>query len=222
MTCRHCVDSADLFGESRARYELKRFRRRGPSRSTRLLLRGIRVQGLRDFDLLDIGGGVGAIQHELLSDGARRATAVDASTAYLDAARREAVRRGTEDRVTFLSGDAVELAEDLPAAEVVTLDRVLCCYPDLPSLVAVSAERAREVWGVVVPRETWWVRAGVGILNLVEALRRKAFRVYLHGVDRIRDEAAVHGLAEVFRDRTFLWEVRVFRRAAPQSGAGKP
>lgn len=223
MTCAHCVDAADFFGSRMAGHELKRYRKKGPSSTTRLLVEGVRREvdreegwetgGPRSTTLLDIGGGVGAVQHELLAAGAGAVTAVDAAPAYLAAAREEAERRGTADRVTYLQGDAVELADRLPLADVVTLDRVLCCYPDMPALVEVSARRAGRVWGIVVPRESWWVRVGVGAINLFQRLRRKAFRVHLHGLSRIREEAERHGLERVSDRRTFLWHVQLFRRS---------
>jgi 23S rRNA G2069 N7-methylase RlmK/C1962 C5-methylase RlmI len=51
---------------------------------------------------------VGAIQHELLKDGARSAIAIDASSAYLHAAKQEADIKGTATglpttKVTLLS-----------------------------------------------------------------------------------------------------------------------
>jgi tRNA A58 N-methylase Trm61 len=64
--------------------------------------------------LFDIGGGIGAIQHELLAAGAAHATSVDASAAYLEAAREESIRHGLGDRVTYRHGDFVELAESIP------------------------------------------------------------------------------------------------------------
>lgn len=212
MTCRHCAEAADLFGVRVARHELKRYRRRGPARSTRLLLLGLPDEVVSQGHLLDIGGGIGAVQHELLERGAAQVTGVDASPAYLAAAEEEATRRGTVHRVRYVRGDAVELAGELPDADVVTLDRVLCCYPDMPALVAASASRARDAWGVVVPRESWWVRMGVAGINLVQRVRRKEFRIYLHGRDRIAAEARGHGLAPAFGARTLLWEIRVFRR----------
>ncbi|MDT8341330.1 MAG: class I SAM-dependent methyltransferase [Longimicrobiales bacterium] len=212
MTCAHCMEAADFFGDRMARHELKRFRRRGPTRSTRLLLDALADEEVRDARLLDIGGGVGAVQHVFLERGGAEVTGVDASPAYLAAAGAESARRGTADRVRHLEGDAVELAAALPDADVVTLDRVLCCYPDMPALVDASAARARRAWGVVFPRETWWVRAGVAAINLAQRLRRKAFRVYLHGPDRIEARAVGHGLRTDYRGRTLLWEVRVFRR----------
>jgi 23S rRNA G2069 N7-methylase RlmK/C1962 C5-methylase RlmI len=53
---------------------------------------------------LNIGGGVGAIYHQLLASGARTAVHVDVSPGYLNAAREEAERRGHADsRLTVLS-----------------------------------------------------------------------------------------------------------------------
>jgi magnesium-protoporphyrin O-methyltransferase len=117
--------------------------------------------------------------------------------------------------MSTLVGDAVELAGRLPRADVVTLDRVLCCYPNMPALVAVSAARAESAWGVVFPREQWIVRLGVAAINLFQRLRGKEFRVYLHGEERIAAEALRHGLEPGQADRTFLWQVRVFRRKEP-------
>lgn len=215
MTCRHCLDAADFFGSSIARHELKRYRRGGPSRSSRLLLQGLAAEGALSGHLLDIGGGVGALQHEFLDGGGERVTGVDASPAYQAAALAEARRRGTVDRMSTLLGDAVDLAEELPPADVVTLDRVLCCYPDMPALVGASASRAGSAWGVVYPREHWIVRLGVVAINLFQRLKKKDFRVYLHGSGRIAAEARRHDLEPAWSGRTLLWQVQVFRKRAP-------
>lgn len=156
---------------------------------------------------------MGAVQHEFLGAGGSRVTGVDASPAYQRAALEEATRRGTAARMSVMLGDAVELSQELPEADVVTLDRVLCCYPDMPALVEVSASRAGTAWGVVVPREHWIVRLGVAAINLFQRLRRKEFRVYLHGLDRIAAEAEHAGLRAAWSGRTLLWEVLVFRRS---------
>ena len=221
MTCRHCLDAADLFSERVARRELSRYRRRGPSTSTRLLLDGLLAQGVEDATFLDIGGGVGAVQQELLAAGAHRGIGVDASGAYLAAARAEAERRGTLHRLDLRRGDAVELATELPTAEVVTLDRVICCYPDMETLVAVSCSHATRVWGAVLPRESLWVRFGVAVLNAFQALRRKAFRVHLHGIPRVEERVRAEGFLPVTAARTWLWEVRVFVRT-PTPDAAPP
>src|SRR5215218_3543976 len=96
----HCCSQGldEAFGDRTARRDLKRYRRKGPSKSTRRLLAALRSHGVQGASLLDIGGGVGAIQHELLEAGVSRAFAADASAAYLRAAREEAQRRGLDDR----------------------------------------------------------------------------------------------------------------------------
>ena len=77
---------------------------------------------------------------------------MEASAAYLAAAREETARRGHTDRLKAHHGDFVALAPEIPSADIVTLDRVICCYRDMPALVAQSAARARKLYGVVYPR----------------------------------------------------------------------
>jgi hypothetical protein len=210
--CNHCRDAEGFFGHRTGRRELRRYRRRGPPRSTRLLLDALRGTHVPNATLLDIGGGIGAIQHELLQDGFQAATHVDASAAYLALAQEEADRLGHGDRVTYLHGDFVELAPEIPMADVVTLDRVICCYPDVEALVEASAFRARRVYGLVYPRERWGTRIALALANLYLRIRRSAFRVYMHPTARVN--ALVRGLG--FRRgrtaRTFLWQVVTYHR----------
>jgi ubiquinone/menaquinone biosynthesis C-methylase UbiE len=83
---------------------MRRYREKGPIPSTRALIEALVAEGVEGATLLDIGGGIGAIQHELLDAGATRATNVDASAPYLDAAGEEAQRRGHDEHVTYLHG----------------------------------------------------------------------------------------------------------------------
>lgn len=82
------------FDQKRAIRDLRDYRKHGPAATTQALIDALVSAGVQQRTLLDIGGGVGAIQYELLNAGAREATSVDVSAAYLDAARSEAERRG--------------------------------------------------------------------------------------------------------------------------------
>ncbi len=186
-----CYDAK--FDDARAAEDLRSYRSKGPGPTTRLLLDALRAEGVEGTTLLDVGGGVGVIQHELLDAGVRRAVQVDASHAYVRAARAEAERRGHADRTTFLHGDFVALAPEIEPADVVTLDRVICCHPDMEALVAASASRARRVYGIVVPRDAWWVRAGDGGANALRRLRRDRFRTYVHPLAAINAAIREHG-----------------------------
>jgi len=205
-----------MFGEKTAEHDLKRYRRRGPSKSTRRLLATLRREGVQGASVLDIGGGVGAIQHELLDAGAHRATGVDVSRAYLQAARAEAGRRGHGERVTYREGDFVALAGAIEAADIVTLDRVVCCYPDMEALVGRSSEHARRLYGLVHPRDAWWTRLAVRLMNAGLRIARRQFRVFVHPVAAVDGVSRERGLALRSRESVGpVWQVAVYSRVAP-------
>lgn len=215
MTSCCCQGVDELFGERTARRDLRRYRKRGPSKSTRVLLEALEREGVEDASVLDIGGGVGAVQHELLDAGASRATSVEASAAFLRAAREEAERRGRADRISYHAGDFVVVADAVAPADVVTLDRVICCYPDMEALVSRSAERAQRLYGLVYPRDSWWVGLGIRAENLVLRLARRTFRVQWHRSSAVDAVARAHGLTPRFARRAgMVWQVAVYAREA--------
>jgi magnesium-protoporphyrin O-methyltransferase len=215
MPCCQCQGIESEFNRRLAARELRRYRRRGPVRSTRLLLDALKPTLTPDSTLLDIGGGVGAIHHELLDAGAVSAVHVDASSAYLDAARGEATRRHHLEAVEFVQGDFVELAPTLAAADVVTLDRVICCYPDMPALVGAAADKAQRILGAVYPPNTWWMRIAMRVLNYFLRLRHSEFRVFVHPTDAIEAVLRKHGLERATRKRSLVWEICTFTRSRP-------
>lgn len=215
MSCgSNCCGTADFFGERIARRNLRKYRRAGPYGTTKRLLAALREMSGRQDSLLDVGGGVGMIAHEMLAAGTARAEIVDASPAFLAAAREESERRGTVDRLELRLGDAVELADDVPAADVVTLDKVVCCYVDMESLLAATAPRARRLMGLAYPRDDWWVRAMVAVGNRMLALKGSAFRSYVHRTAAIEAALGRAGLTPRVRRRGAFWIVAVFERAA--------
>ena len=210
-SCCQGIDS--MFGERTAARDLERYRRRGPSGPTRRLLAELRAYEIDGASVLDIGGGIGAIQHELLAAGARQATSVEASAAYLRAARQETERRGHGEQITYHQGDFVALADLIEPADVVTLDRVICCYPDLEALVGRSADRARRLYGLVHPRDSWWARLACSLANLGCRVTRKPFRAYVHPVAAVDIAASGRGL--LLRRRAGvgpIWQVAVYER----------
>ena len=194
------------------RKDLKRYRKKGPLRTTRILLDALRAEGVGGATLLDIGGGVGAISNELLEAGVTRAMVVDASPAYLQAAHWEAERQGHRDRITYRYGDFVEVAPEVPPADVVTLDRVICCYDEMEALVSASAERAGRLYGLVYPRDTWWDRLGIALVNLSCRVRRSPFRVFVHSPGSVERVIESKGFAQRFYRTTALWQVIVYAR----------
>jgi len=212
VSCRQCEGIARQFGRRTAAFELRRFRKRGPRPTTRLLIDALRREGIDGASILDIGAGVGAIHHELLASGAREAVHVDISLDFISAARAEAERRGHADRVEFVRADFVETAPTLAASDVVTLDRVICCYPDMERLVALSASKVRRLLGAVYPRDVWWMHLVVAAVNAFSRVRRSAFRTYVHAPSAIDAVIRRHGLERRAFRRTLGWEVVVYGR----------
>lgn len=204
--------AASQFDAARAHRDLSRYRRRGPDTTTRLLLEAIRGTGLTDGTLLDIGSGIGVIVHELLGTRVGSATLVEAAPAYLTVARDQTNQRGTEDRVRAIEGDAVELGEALPPADLVTLDRVICCYPDATALVAATATRARHLYAVTLPHDRWYVRAVLGLENAVRRLKGSGFRTFVHSVPRIEKQLASIGFHRRAARATLVWYVALYAR----------
>ena len=207
-----CDDFASVFDRRSAEGDLRRYRKDGPDRTTRMLLDLILREGVEGASLLDIGGGIGVIDQELLSAGARRATLADASGAALAVARELAAAVEVADRMSFLEGDVVRCAAEITGADVVTLDRVICCYPDVTSLVQISAGWAGRLYGVVLPRDRWLVRMGIALEAVWYRLRRERYRPFVHP-DRLVDELVqAQGLERVAETGTFFWRVALFRR----------
>jgi len=219
MSCAQCKGIAQEFDDRVARRELRRYRRRGPAATTRRLLAELRRVGVSGASFLDIGGGVGAIQHGLMAAGASRGAHVDASPAYLAAARDEAAACGHVDRVRYLEGDFVALAGQVETADVVTLDRVICCYPDMPALVDASASRARRLYGLVFPREHVLMRLGIGAINLVQRFRRRPFNVFLHRAAAVEARVRGHGFRLLFQARSPLWQIHLYIKEGVPLGA---
>lgn len=212
MTSCQCQGIERCFNPRLVTQELTRYRRKGASKSTRRLIAALEAQGVTGMTLLDIGGGVGAIPHALLRDGVNTATAVDASTAYLTAARDEAQRRGLSERIQFEHGNFVDLAPGVPPADIVTLDRVLCCYDDMSALVDRSAARASHLYGLVYPRVMWWMRPINGLYTRIANLMRFQMRFFLHSPTAVDAIVRGHGFERRFYDTVGLWQVIVYAR----------
>ncbi|MBI2780325.1 MAG: methyltransferase domain-containing protein [Chloroflexi bacterium] len=203
----------NTFSTREAEADLRRYRERGPDGTTQALIKAIVAEGIDGSTIIDIGAGVGAIQLALLDAGAARATSVDATEAYVDVARAEAGRRGYADRVDARLGLFEAIADEIESADVVTLDRVVCCDPDLPGLLSRVSDRARRMVGLVYPRETWWNRLAARVMDVWSWVTRDPTRWHLHAtadIDRILTGA---GFTRREVDRSLVWQVVLYVRA---------
>ena len=214
MSCPQCRGIDAFFDAREAERDLARYRKKGPDKTTRMLLDAIGAEGVEGSTLLDIGGGVGAIQHVLLEAGASRAVSIDASQAYIAAAKKEAERQGLTERIQQRFGDFVDLAPGVEAADIVTLDRVICCYHHVEKLVGLSSAKAKRMYAVVYPRDNWLFRLLVRPLNALSWVRRSPFRVFIHSSAVIEGLVTGNGLRRTYYRKTSVWQVAVYSRLA--------
>jgi magnesium-protoporphyrin O-methyltransferase len=212
MNCCHCEATERHFDQTHVEENLDRYLRKGTDNITKILLDGLKAQNLQGAALLDIGGGIGIISHELLAGSVTSATLVEAASSYLKAAEAEAQRRGHHERVKFVYGDFVQLVEQLPDADLVTLDRVVCCYPDFERLVTESAAKARKWYALSYPRNKWYVRIGNAFENWRRRRRANLFRTYIHSERRIHELLLAVGFDRQFHQRTFTWQATIYAR----------
>lgn len=212
MACNHCLGIEKIFNHRQAEKDLEKYRRKGPPKTTNILINAIRKTGIEGLTLLDIGGGIGVIRHELLNAGLSSVISVEGSSAFLEVAKQEGERQGRKDLSGYLHGDFVDLANEIPPADIVTLDKVICCYPNMQQLVQLSAERANKIYAVIYPADKWWMKAGVRLHNLVRKWQRNPFRAYVHPAEKIESLIRKSGLQLCFYRKSIPWHIAVYQR----------
>jgi magnesium-protoporphyrin O-methyltransferase len=100
----------------------------------------------------------------------------------------------------------------LAPADIVILDKVICCYPDAEALVQRSARMAGRVYAFTIPRDRWTLRLALFAARVFLALIRCGCRPYIHDLAAI-DRCLAHlGFVRVFEECTFTWLTRVYAR----------
>ena len=207
-----------VFDRKTAERDLRDFRRQGAPWATRELIdelaSGLDLEGAT---ILDVGAGVGAVHLGLLARGAASAVDVDGSGAYAAVAREEAERAGLADRVEHVVGDLTLVAPTLAVADLVALDRVVCCYGDMAALLTAAAALARARLGLVYPRDRWWIRAGAAAGNLVMFRRAAGYRMRVHRVTVMAAILEAAGFARVAGRDGRLWRVETWARVSAEA-----
>lgn len=201
------------FSEKRATKELAQYRIKGPGSTTRLLLEGLATAGPVHGRLLDIGSGVGVLSFELLERGLTSAVGVDLSSAHVAIAAQEASRRGRSNATRFVHGDFLDVAGQLPSADMVTLDRVVCCYPEYERFLEESLRHADRTFAFSYPLDVWYIRAWVGLQNFGRQITRNAFRSFIHPVRGMESVIRRQGFRLLDRRSTRTWRADVYVRS---------
>jgi SAM-dependent methyltransferase len=188
------------------------------ARVTASLLDAITEAGIADRTVLDVGCGIGDLAIEAVARGATSGVGFDLSPKAIEQARELAQARGVGDRTTFHVGDGAKL--DLPATDIVVINRVVCCYPDTENLLERTLGASRSVFAITAPISTGAVGAYNRIWNrcwnVWYRLRRKkfaGFRTFVHDLDGIDERIRAAGFHRVHHEhRRVVWDLAVYAR----------
>jgi magnesium-protoporphyrin O-methyltransferase len=198
----------EIFTERVSKHDSRKFRRRGLDVRARRLLNALdRKVGLTNKTTLEIGIGAGGFTVEMLKRGASAAVGVDAITNQLQQAQLLAQEAGVADRLELQTGDATEIGEQVPASDVVVLDRVVCCYPDWRALLDTASSHARAAIAMTYPRQAWYTSMWVSSANAGMRLLRRTFRLHLHSPRAMQDALRAHGLVPEVIGHRGVWEL---------------
>ena len=212
MGCCQYQGIENMFDKKAVKRDLKRYLKKGPSKTTSMLLEAINKIGVQGLDFLDIGGGIGAIQHNLIKAGASKGTSFEASSAYNDVVKEEALHNGLAEKVNFKHGDFATAAGAADSADIVTLDKVICCYDNMSELVGLSSKLARKIYAVIYPRDVWWTKLALPMLNFYPRIKGSSFRGFIHPTKKVEEIIFGNGLKRNYYSTTLFWQVAIFIR----------
>lgn len=208
--CYERIGLNEIFTERVLKRDTRRYRARGIDPRARELLRQIRARiDLANSRTLEAGAGIGGLTIEFARAGAV-AHAIDATPFAVRTARMLAQEQGVADRTTFQEGDFTTTKPE--RADVVVLDRVVCCFPDWRALVDRAAGTADRLLAFTWPRSNTIARVAISIVNLWERLLRRRFRLHLHSPEAMMRRMRELGFEPTITGHFWLWEIVIAER----------
>ena len=191
----------------------KRYRKRGLDKTARRMVAYLESRGLNGATVLEVGGGVGEIQIELLERGAARAVNLELSSAYDEEAERLLQEHGLAGRVERRLHDIAAEPASVDPADVVVLHRVVCCYPDYERLLGAVAEHARRAVVFSYPPRNVLSLTWAAGANLAFRMMRREYRTFAHPPRAMLSVLEQRGLRPTFARRSLVWQVAGLERA---------
>jgi 16S rRNA G966 N2-methylase RsmD len=202
-----------MFGAQFAKRMAGRYRKRGLDKTAQWIVSLLdEGDGIRGATVLEIGGGVGEIQLELLKRGAASATNLELSSGYESDAAALIAEAGFTGRVNRRLVDIAADPGRVESADVVVLHRVVCCYPDYIRLLGAAADHARRHLVFSHPPRNLMIRAVAATQNLLFRLAGRDFRTFAHPPAEMLAVLAEHGLELRAAHRGRVWQVAAVSR----------
>ena len=116
--------------------------------------------------------------------------------------------------------DVLVQPEAVAPADIVVLNRVVCCSPDEVRLTEMAARLAKRTLILSFPRDRFLVRTVASLMNRGQRLLGRSFRVFLHPRISLLAAAQAQGFLLAATGQNIAWEFAALRR--PDSRLSPP
>ncbi len=210
----HCCGADLFFNKKTAAKEYRQYQKKGPSKATAKIIQQLENQSVEGKSLVDVGGGIGALQWWFLQKGGKQTTDIDASSGYLEQVQNHAKENGWQDKTHFVLGDCTDVYKEIDDPHFITLDKVVCCYPNYKEILESTCEKSTGHISLSYPMDGMISQAIRGLAVLFFMLKRNPYRPYVHSVKEIRNVFAQKDYQRIAHDFVFPWHVETYVRSA--------
>ena len=206
----HCCGADVFFNKKTADKEYRNYVKRGATRATAKMIQQLEAHQVEGKSMIDVGGGIGALQWWFLENGGGNTTDIDASSGYLKQAEKHAKEKGWASKTAFLLGDCIEVYPQIDNAHFITLDKVVCCYPNYKEIVEASCDKATEAISLSYPMDGIISNVIRKLGDILMSFRDNPFRPFIHSVMDIRAIFEHKGYQRVAHKLVFPWHVETY------------
>jgi len=214
MNCCYSENPAGKFFDKEVKKWVKKYRKKGIEKITRMMLAGIEELGINGKTILEVGGGVGGAHRKLLRDGAAKAYATELSQEMLIASAEFSKEENLVDKVEYILGDIVEMNGEVPEVDITMHDKVICCYEFSDALLEKTLNKTNNIYAFVMPRDKFRVEIGFRFFKILSKLFKWEFYPFVHPVQPILDKIESAGFKLKYENNTFIWKARVYEKTA--------
>jgi len=211
-----CTHFGLQFNENYFENYLREYRLKGLPAQSKLIFDYLVCHGIKDHSILEVGSGAGALHMNLVNSGAQRSIGVDASEWASKAAERLKKEIDPSLNSKTIVSEFSKTQQDYGNFSLVIMDRSICCYPDLSGLLRSAIYHSSDLIALSMPRKLVWIRIGATLINIVQSVLRKKFRIYVHSQDQVDKMLSDNSFKRIYSDQTRIWQIAVYQITKPK------
>ncbi|MGI9552584.1 MAG: hypothetical protein ACR2MT_15385 [Aurantibacter sp.] len=208
----HCCGADSFFDEKMAEKQYRQYLKKGPSRVTRKIIEQLSAKTIEGKSLIDVGGGIGALQWWFLQKGGAQSTSIEASSSYIKQSEVYAEENNWGSQTDFILGDFTDVHPKVDQHDYITLDKVICCYPDFMEIIKASCQKAKSHVSLSYPVDGLISKALSRLGAFLIQFKTRSFRPYIHSVDEIRATFERQNYKRIAHTLAFPFHVETYRR----------